>query len=242
MWLELIGPPRTMSLAELGIEKLPNYGEPLDKHPVDAGRLRDVIERVTRRRGLARAADDGRALGLAAHRSFLSYTAVVASVVKRPNGSIAVDEVWVAFDAGTVINTDRVRAQMEGAVIFGMSLALYGGITMKGGAIEQANFRDGGASCASAKRRAGSTSISSTARGARRRRRARRAAGCAGDRERDVRADGETNPRAAAEQVDGRVAKKGCWPPPSRSRGTTRSSDEYGPARGRPQHGHRRCP
>ena len=50
----------------------------------------------------------------------------------------------MAFDGGTLVNTDRVRAQMEGAVVFGMSLALYGGITMKNGAIEQENFRDGG--------------------------------------------------------------------------------------------------
>lgn len=83
-----------------------------------------VIERVTRSARWDERARDGRALGLAAHRSFLSYTAVVASVVKRPNGKIAVDEVWVAFDPGTIINTDRVRAQLEGSVIFGMSLAL----------------------------------------------------------------------------------------------------------------------
>ena len=49
VWLELIGPPRKMSLADLGVAKLPNYGQPLDKHPVDAGRLRNVIERVTAR-------------------------------------------------------------------------------------------------------------------------------------------------------------------------------------------------
>jgi molybdopterin-binding aldehyde dehydrogenase-like protein len=60
------------------------------------------------------------------------------------NGSIAVDEVWVSFDAGTIVNTDRVRAQMEGSVIFGMSLAFYGAITMNGGAIEQDNFRGAG--------------------------------------------------------------------------------------------------
>jgi isoquinoline 1-oxidoreductase subunit beta len=144
VWLELIGPPRKMSLSDLGVERMRNYGQPLDKHPVDAGRLRNVIERVTRAAGWGERRKAGRALGLAAHRSFLSHTAVVASVVKRPNGTIAVDEVWVSFDAGTIVNTDRVRAQMEGSVIFGMSLAFYGAITMKGGAIEQNNFRGGG--------------------------------------------------------------------------------------------------
>jgi isoquinoline 1-oxidoreductase beta subunit len=73
----------------------------------------------------------------------LSYTAVVASVSKKPNGKLAVDEVWVCFDAGTLVNTDRVRAQLEGSVIFGMTLALFGGITMKEGAIEQSNFQGG---------------------------------------------------------------------------------------------------
>jgi isoquinoline 1-oxidoreductase subunit beta len=50
----------------------------------------------------------------------------------------------MSFDAGTIVNSDRVRAQLEGAVIFGMSLAMYGGITMKRGAIQQDNFRGGG--------------------------------------------------------------------------------------------------
>ena len=134
-----------MSLSELGVEKLPNYGQPLDQHPVDAGRLRNVIERVTQRRAL------GASAGRTAARSASPRTAASSATrpssrrwCKRANGTFAVDEVWLAFDAGTVVNTDRVRAQMEGAVIFGMSLALYGGITMKGGAIEQENFRGGG--------------------------------------------------------------------------------------------------
>jgi isoquinoline 1-oxidoreductase subunit beta len=142
--LEILGPARHASLEELGIPKLANYGAPLDKHPVDAGRLRGVIEHATRAARWEDRKHDGRALGLAAHRSFLSYTAVVASVVRKPTGKFAVDEVWIAFDAGLLINPDRVRAQLEGSVIFGMSLALYGAITMKRGAIEQSNFSGGG--------------------------------------------------------------------------------------------------
>src|SRR4051794_16165397 len=144
VWLELIGPARKMSLSDLGVSRLPNYGQPLDQHPVDAGRLRNVIERVTRAARWGQQRKDGRALGLAAHRSFLSYAAVVASVTKRSNGTVGVEDVWLSFDAGTLVNSDRVRAQLEGAVIFGMSLAFYGGITMKGGAVEQDNFRGGG--------------------------------------------------------------------------------------------------
>lgn len=143
VWLELLGPPRKASLAELGIDELPNYGQPLAQHPVDVGRLRHVIERVTAAARWPRRKDERRALGLAAHRSFLSYAAVVAAVSMTPSGKLVVDEVWLCFDAGTLINTDRVRAQLEGAVVFGISLALYGGITMKQGAIEQRNFQGG---------------------------------------------------------------------------------------------------
>jgi isoquinoline 1-oxidoreductase subunit beta len=143
MWLELLGPPRKASLAELGIEQLGNYGQPLEQHPVDVGRLRHVIERVTAAAPWQTRKQDGRALGLAAHRSFLSYTAVVAAVSQKRSGKLVVDEVWLCFDAGTLINTDRVRAQLEGSVIFGMTLALFGGISMKQGAIEQSNFRGG---------------------------------------------------------------------------------------------------
>jgi len=53
-----------------------------------------------------------------------------------------VDEVWLACDAGTIVNLERARAQMEGAVLFGMSHAFYGGATMKGGVTEQSTFRD----------------------------------------------------------------------------------------------------
>jgi isoquinoline 1-oxidoreductase beta subunit len=139
-WLELIGPARTASLAELGIDKLGNYGHSLDEHPVDAGRLRQVIERVT-----ASARWDqreGRHLGLAAHRSFVAYTAVVISVVPDPVRVFRIDEAWIAMDAGTVVNRERVHAQLEGGLIMGLSNALYGGITMKAGRTQQSNFRD----------------------------------------------------------------------------------------------------
>jgi isoquinoline 1-oxidoreductase beta subunit len=140
--LEVLGPPRVATLAELGVEKLRNYGGSLETHPVDAGRLRRVIERVTELSRWGDRKKDGRALGLAAHRSFLSYVAVVASVVRGPGGKPAVDEAWLVIDAGTVINPDRVKAQMEGSIIFGMTLALHGGVTMKGGVAQQSTFRD----------------------------------------------------------------------------------------------------
>lgn len=141
-WLELIGPARVVGLAELGIDALANYGESLDRHPVDAGRLRAVIERVTDLAKWDTRKRDGRYLGLAAHRSFVSYTAVVVSVVPDRTRKVRIDEAWISMDAGTVINHDRVHAQLEGGLIMGISNALFGGITMKQGRVEQSNFND----------------------------------------------------------------------------------------------------
>ncbi len=141
-WLEVIGPARKVSLEALGVKQLPNYGATLEDHPVDAGRLRNVIERVTQISNWADRKQNGKVLGLAAHRSFLSYVGVVVSAVTRPDGRIAIDDAWVVVDAGLIVNADRVRSQMEGAVVFGISHAFYGGATMKKGATVQSNFHD----------------------------------------------------------------------------------------------------
>ncbi|MGO9710622.1 MAG: molybdopterin cofactor-binding domain-containing protein [Polyangiaceae bacterium] len=140
--LELLGPDRHVTAEELGVKTVPNYGEKLDRYPIDVARFRGCVERVTELSRWADRAKDGRSLGLAVHHSFVTYVAVVASVVKDERGKVRVDEAWVVADAGTVVNPDRVKAMMEGAVIFGMSLALHGAITMKNGAVEQTNFRD----------------------------------------------------------------------------------------------------
>lgn len=142
VWLEVLGPPRIVDLAELGVDKLANYGESLARHPVDAGRLRRVIERVTAAARWDDRSAAGRHLGLAAHRSFVAYTAVVVSVVPDPLRKLRVDEAWIAMDAGTVVNPERVHAQMEGGLVMGLGNALYGGITIQRGRVQQSNFRD----------------------------------------------------------------------------------------------------
>jgi isoquinoline 1-oxidoreductase beta subunit len=140
--LELLGPDRHVTPEELGVKKVPNYGAKLDRYPIDVARFRHCVERVTELSRWSERAREGRSLGLAIHHSFLAYVAVVASVVKDTRGKVHVDEAWVVADAGTIVSPDRVTAMMEGAVIFGMSLALHGSITMKNGAVEQTNFRD----------------------------------------------------------------------------------------------------
>lgn len=140
--LDLLGSARIWTKADLGSPDYQNYGQSLDEHPVDTARHRRVLERVAELSGWKHRAANRRSLGLAVHRSFLAYVAVVVSVVRTPAGKIAADEVWIVGDAGTVVNGERVRSQLEGAVVFGLSQALYGEVTMKSGATEQANFRD----------------------------------------------------------------------------------------------------
>jgi isoquinoline 1-oxidoreductase beta subunit len=142
MLLQVLGPKRTISAQDLGVAKVANYGAGLDKHPIDLARYHRVIERVTTAAGWDAAKKSGRAVGLAVHKSFLSYIAVVAQVSKGPRGEPRVDEAWIAADAGTIINADRVRAQLEGAFLFGMTIAFHGAITVKDGAVVQSNFRD----------------------------------------------------------------------------------------------------
>ena len=83
----------------------------------------------------------GQGWGIAAARSFLSYVAV-ACKVSVEGDQLKVLEMHSVIDAGLVVNPDRVHAQMEGAMIFGLSLALMGEITFEGGEPQQSNFHD----------------------------------------------------------------------------------------------------
>jgi isoquinoline 1-oxidoreductase beta subunit len=81
-------------------------------------------------------------LGIAAHRSFLSYIATVVEVAVSPAGKISIPRVDTAVDAGMIVSPDRVRSQFEGANVFGASLALMGEITATAGKIDQSNFNN----------------------------------------------------------------------------------------------------
>lgn len=137
----LIGPARHWDPASEGV-RYSNYGESLESHPVDTGRLLAVLQRAAEAADWEGRRRAGHTLGVAVHRSFCGYVAVIAQVDAKPGGAIAIPRVDVASDVGRMLHPDRVRAQMEGAVAFGISLARFGAITAKGGAIEQSNFHD----------------------------------------------------------------------------------------------------
>ena len=133
--LDVLGQPRKV---ELGAR-----GRLAEKYPLMTGRLRRVIEIAAERSGWAKKKPaKGRALGIAAHYSFLSYIAAVVEVEVDDRGKVRIPRVDVAVDAGRVINPDRVKAQFEGAAVFGASIALMGEITAEGGRIKQSNFHD----------------------------------------------------------------------------------------------------
>jgi isoquinoline 1-oxidoreductase beta subunit len=139
--LALIGPARKLDLAADHVD-YPNYGASLDDYPIDTGRLRAVVELVAKQAGWGRPMPKGHGLGIAAHRSFLSYVAAVVEVAVTPDGQVAIPRVDLAVDCGLVINPDRVVAQFEGAAVMAISNALYSSITFRDGASEQSNFTD----------------------------------------------------------------------------------------------------
>ncbi|MEF3851113.1 molybdopterin-dependent oxidoreductase, partial [Campylobacter jejuni] len=69
------------------------------------------------------------------HESFHSFVAQVAEVTVRDEGTFSVDRVVCAVDCGVAVNPDVVRAQMESGIVFGLSAALYGAITLKDGTV-----------------------------------------------------------------------------------------------------------
>jgi len=133
--LDILGQPRKIDLGS----KSPLAA----KYPLDTGRLRNVIELAAERSGWAKKKPaKGRALGIAAHWSFLTYVAAVVEVEVDDSGKVRIPRVDLAVDAGRVISPDRVKAQFEGASVFGTGIALMNEITASGGAIQQSNFHD----------------------------------------------------------------------------------------------------
>ncbi len=110
----------------------------LDKHPRHAGVLKLAAEKAGWNKPLAK----GMGRGVAVHESFGSFVAQVAEVSVGKDGAVRVHRVVCAVDCGQVVNPDTVNAQMESGIVYGLTAALYGEITLKGGRVEQQNFYD----------------------------------------------------------------------------------------------------
>ena len=141
--LELIGPDRKLDPKALGFpDDFWNFGDPYESFPIDTARLKNVIRLAAEKAGWGKSLPAGQGLGIAAHCAWSSYVATVVHAEIDGDGTIRVPEATTAIDCGLYVNPDRIRAQLEGAAVMGMSNALYSGITFKDGAVEQSNFTD----------------------------------------------------------------------------------------------------
>lgn len=100
-----------------------------------------VLELAAAKAGYGKSLPNGHAHGVAVHFSFNTFVAMVAEV-SMVDGWPKVHRVTVAVDCGTTINPDTVKAQLEGAVGFGLTTALYSEIEIKDGSVVQSNFHD----------------------------------------------------------------------------------------------------
>ncbi|MGM0450617.1 MAG: molybdopterin cofactor-binding domain-containing protein [Pseudomonadota bacterium] len=112
------------------------------RHLSDSPRHRAVLERAAEAAGWGRSLAEGRARGVALHRSFGTFVAQVVEA-SIEDGAVRVHRVTCAVDCGRMVNPDIVRMQMEGGILFGLTAALYGEVDWDDdGRLKQSNFHD----------------------------------------------------------------------------------------------------
>ncbi len=146
-WWRSVGSTHTAFAVETFIDRLAREaGEDpvayrrtlLKDHPRHLG----VLNKAAEQAGWGEPMKEGRARGVAVHKSFNTYVAEVVEVTLHDNNRFSVDKVVIAVDCGIAVNPDVIRAQMEGGMGFGLSAALLSEITLKNGAVEQSNYHD----------------------------------------------------------------------------------------------------
>ena len=110
----------------------------MDQQP----RYKQVLEVAAEKAGWGKPLPAGVFRGIAVVQSFGSYVAEVAEVSINADGSPKVHHVVAAIDCGMKVNPTIIERQVEGAIVYGLTAALYGKISLKGGRVEQGNFHD----------------------------------------------------------------------------------------------------
>jgi isoquinoline 1-oxidoreductase subunit beta len=110
----------------------------------DQPRLKKTLQAVSAACNWAAGAPKGRFRGVAAHESFKGFAAMVVevSIDASMAAGVRVEQVWCAIDCGLPVNLDGIAQQLEGSVIFGLTAAIYGEITIEKNAVKQSNFHD----------------------------------------------------------------------------------------------------
>jgi isoquinoline 1-oxidoreductase beta subunit len=132
--------PVDFLLSVLGPARIIDLG---DREVIDVGRRRRVIELAAEKAGWGKVLSKGTGRGIAAHFGYGSYVAQVAEAsCDASTGTVRIHRVVCAIDCGTAVNPLGVKAQMEGAINFGLAAALKSAITVNRGRVEQGNFHD----------------------------------------------------------------------------------------------------
>ena len=143
MMLQLIGSDRKLDPPNQGFpDNFWDYGEVYDEYPIDTIRLKNVLKLAAEKGGWGKSMPKGEGLGIAVHRSFVTYVATCVHVKVGDDGKITVPEMHMAVDCGYAANPERIRSQMEGSAVQGMGIALYNGITFTDGEADQSNYHD----------------------------------------------------------------------------------------------------
>ena len=106
-----------------------------------APRHRKVLDAAAEKAGWTHPLGEGRGRGIALHESFGSIVAEVAEVAIS-DGALRVERVVCAVDAGYAVNPDGLTAQMESGIVYGLTAALHGEISIEHGRVKQSNFHD----------------------------------------------------------------------------------------------------
>jgi len=140
MWLNLLGTDRLVNPSDNNFN-YGNYDLDLKAHPLDTKRMKHLINLISDKANVEVKLPENQAWGISFLRSFGTFVAA-ASRVEVVDNKVNVLEMHTAVDCGIVVTPDRVKAQMEGAMIFGLSIALMNEISVKDGKVEQSNFHD----------------------------------------------------------------------------------------------------
>lgn len=143
MWEKLLGKDRDLNFNELGLSGWTNYKFGMGGLGVlpNTGRMKNTIAEVVKKSGADQVVQDGEGWGISFCYSFDSYAAA-ATKVRMDGDKLTLLEMHTSIDCGKVITPDRVVSQMEGAMIMGIAVALYGEITVENGEVQQSNFHD----------------------------------------------------------------------------------------------------
>jgi isoquinoline 1-oxidoreductase beta subunit len=125
---------------EAGLD--PAATAPWSGPPPDPARVRAVLDLAADEAGWGASLPERWGRGVAVQYAFGTYLAQVAEVSVSKDGEVQVHRVVCTVDCGMIVNPDTVKAQVEGGVIFGLTAALFGEITIRDGRVEQANFND----------------------------------------------------------------------------------------------------